>query len=55
MAHTEDKLAWFKRNMNRVKTVDTEHLVFTFNILVYFICYHSSKYVLNLSRLLCWS
>jgi hypothetical protein len=28
MAHTEDKLAWFKRNMNRVKTVDTEHLVF---------------------------
>jgi uncharacterized membrane protein AbrB (regulator of aidB expression) len=28
MAHNEDKLAWFKRNMNRVKTVDTEHLVF---------------------------
>jgi hypothetical protein len=28
MAHNEDKLAWFKRNMNRVKTLDVEHLVF---------------------------
>jgi hypothetical protein len=28
MAHSEYKLAWFKRNMNRVKTADTEELLF---------------------------
>jgi hypothetical protein len=97
MARPEAMMIWFKRNMNRVKTADTEHLVFytalsiiflifvgiivfylniiflidnlftpaifsyvrlklnTFNVLVYFICYYSSEYVLNFSRLLRWS
>jgi hypothetical protein len=39
MAHNEDKLAWFKRNMNRVKTADTEHLVFYTGLSIIFLIF----------------
>jgi hypothetical protein len=37
MDHNEDKLAWFKRNMNRVRKVDSLDLVFYTSISVIFL------------------